>query len=383
VPPSDVHRSELPAGSARRIGGALLLLLLAVLAGLARLAAQIEPGPESGDPPSPTRLLRRATVDCTAGQSLASALLLPADDLEISIRGICRESVEIRRDSVVLSGGDPQRDGVRAPQGWSGGVVVVRGASHVRLEGLSISGSNGDGLRVVASPEAIELDNCRLEDNAGWGAAVLDSGVSFSNTVFTGNGTVEGAGGGGLLVQRGSEVACDGCVIGDNPLAGRKPGAAVLSGSSLTLRDSTLEGSTALLARLHATLTVTDTQLAGADWSLEAAYETEAFVRGGELVGSFLVADRSTLQLLGAAQSYNGDQNFVAEGSSLLVDDRAGDGEERQASEIEGLTVVSDFSTAKLVHGSRVGELACALDSRAFCDGTETKAVARGCADCP
>lgn len=360
--------------------GTSLSLPLALLGGGpllfgAVLLAQVEP---------PVSLLRRVAVDCGAGQSLASALTQPGDDLEISVRGICRESLTIERDGVYLLGGDPLRDGLRPADGVATeAVVVIRGARRVRLENLSLSGSSGDGLKVLAAPEAIEIAGCRVEDNAGWGVAVVDSEVALERTVLTGNGSDESRPGGGLLLTRGSAVTCTECVVAENPAAGANPGAAVLSSSRLTARGSTFEGATAITAQLHSSVSVSDSQLLGGDWAIEASYESEAFVRGGELFGPFLAADRSALQLLGVEQTYNPAQNFVTESSSLLADDRAAETGGPVSTRLTGLTLVSDFSTGKIVDNSEIGELACSLDARVFCDGSETKVSSAGCGRCP
>jgi Right handed beta helix region len=359
------------------------VLLAAALLAAGPLAAQEGTGGAVAGA-AESRVLRRATVDCSAGQSVGAALRLPGDDLEIEVTGLCRESVTIQRDGVSLLGGDALRDGLRPPDGVATeAVLVVRGARRVRIENLSLSGSTGDGLHVVAAPDSIELTGCRLEGNEGWGATVTDSEVRLERTAITGNGSGEGRSGGGLLITRGSSVTCVECVIGDNPTTAASPGVVLLSGSRLIGRDSSIEGSSALVAQLHSSASLTDTDLLGSDWTIEASYESEIFVRGGELFGSVLAADRSALQLFGITQTFNPAQNFVTESSSLLLDDRAADAGGPVPSHLEGLTLVSDFSTGKVIDGSELGELTCRLDSRVFCDGSETKIASSGCGRCP
>jgi hypothetical protein len=352
------------------------LLTAVLLGGAALLGADSSTAAE--------RVLRRASVDCEAGQSIGAALQLPGDDLEIEVTGLCRESVTIQRDGVTLIGGDALRDGLQPPDGVATeAVLVVRAARRVRIENLSLSGSTGDGLHVIGAPDSIELTGCRLEGNAGWGGSVVNSEVRLERTAITGNGSNEGRTGGGLLVTRGSSVACIECVIGDNPTTAAGPGAVLLSGSRLTARDSSIEGSSAIVAQLHSSASLTDTDLLGSDWTIEASYESELFMHGGELFGSILAADRSALQLFGVTQTFNPTQNFVTESSSLLLDDRAADAGGPVPTHLEGLTLVSDFSTGKVIDGSEIGELTCRLDARVFCDGSETKIGSSGCGRCP
>lgn len=364
-----------------------LLLVATALVAQSLLAAPLAAQEGTGGAVAGTaesRVLRRATVDCAAGQSVGAALRLPGDDLEIEVTGLCRESVTIERDGVKLLGGDGLRDGLRPPDGVATeAVVVIRGARRVRIENLSLSGSSGDGLHVVAAPDAIELTGCRLEGNDGWGASIVNSEVRLERTAVTGNGAGEGRTSGGLLIHRGSSVTCVECVVGDNPTTAASPGIVLLSGSRLTSRDSSIEGSSAIVAQLHSSASLTDTDLLGSDWTIEASYESELFVHGGELFGSVLAADRSALQLFGVTQTFNPAQNFVTESSSLLLDDRAAEAGGPVPTHLEGLTLVSDFSTGKVIDGSELGELTCRLDARVFCDGSETKIASNGCGRCP
>ena len=79
-------------------------------------------------------------------------------------------------------------------------------------------------------------------------------------------------------------------------------------------------------------------------------------------------------------QVLNQLQNFVTE-SSKLVADRL-DSNELETT-LAGLTLVADFSTGRVVNGTAVEQLVCALGGELFCDGTEIKGEAQGCAACP
>ena len=323
------------------------------------------------------------TVDCSAGQSINSALEQSAQLLTVEVRGVCVEDVEIRRDDVVLRGFDAGRDGIRSPASVDGSeaALTIRHARRVRIANLRISGGTRDGLQVIDSTDDIIVSSVRFESNGVWGASVSDSTVAFIDTSFLGNGVrVVDAIGGGLIAARGSEVACSECLIELNPESGANFGAVSFTGSTLRLADSRVEGQTAVLAQSYSRAVVESTELEGSTWAFQANSYGTVQVRGGTLSGPFLAKSYSTVELLGATQVLNQLQNFVTESSKLVADRLASNELETT---LAGLTLVADFSTGRVVNGTAAEELVCALGGELFCDGSEIKGRAQGCAACP
>lgn len=322
------------------------------------------------------------TVDCQAGQRINDALEQAAPELVVEVRGECVENVVIRRDRVTLRGLDPARDGIRSagtddPHESS---VLIRGARRVTIANLRISGAARDGLRVLDSQDDIRVLNSSLESNGVWGASIVDSTVAISETSFLGNGFLAGDRiGGGLIAARGSNVSCTGCVIESNPQEGVNLGAVAFTGSLLKLVGGAVGGETALLAQSHAAAEADGTELTGATWAFQANSYGEVRLLGSPFAGPFLGMTYSTIELLGATQLLNPTQNFVSESSTLVVDRLDA---ERTAA-LNGFTLVTDFSTGRVVNGSFAGELVCGLGGEVYCDGTELKTAVLGCGLCP
>ena len=123
-------------------------------------------------------------------------------------------------------------------------------------------------------------------------------------------------------MTRGSSVGCIDCRIEANPVAGAGFGALAYSGSAVTLKRSVVEGGTAIMAQLHSSASAIDSDLIGSVWAFQANSYGDLFLRGGSYAGAFLATTHSTVQLFGATQILNTSQNFVAEDSTLLADDR-------------------------------------------------------------
>ncbi len=350
-------------------------LLLALFAAAALFA------PPAGAQLTPT--VWTITVDCSAGQSINSALEQSAQLLTVEVRGECQEDVVIRRDDVVLRGADARRDGIRSPGAVEGSdaALTIRDARRVTVANLRISGGVREGLHVLNSTDDIIVSDSRLDSNGVWGASIGDSTVAFIDVSFSGNGLrVVDSIGGGLIAARGSEVACSECLIELNPESGVNFGAVAFTGSTLRLSDSRVEGQTAVLAQSYARAMIESTELEGAVWSFQANSYGSVQVRGGTLSGPFLAKSYSTVELMGATQVLNQLQNFITESSKLVAD-------RLESNELEttlaGLTLVADFSTGRIVNGTAAESLVCTLGGELFCDGTEIKGSVMGCPACP
>ena len=361
-----------------------LVALLALSAAISSWSAgHAQEAPTSGER---VVALKIVTVDCEAGESVSRALQEPGIDLEIQIVGVCDESVTVDRDRVILRGRDPLRDGLRslASQDPRESALLINSARRVRVENLLLTGGAWAGLRVLGSHDQVEVTNCRLETNGQWGAVIVDSTVTLRDTVITDNGASASlVARGGMLVTRGSSAACIDCRIEANPAPGSGFGALAYSSSALTLTRSFAEGGTALMAQLHSSVSAIDTDLAASVWAFQANLYGDVFLRGGSYAGAFLATSHSTVQLFGATQTVNTSQNFVAEDSTLLADDRLTEDGTSVSSTILGLTLVTDFSSGKLIDNTVFDSLSCGMEGRVYCDGTETKIGTSGCGLCP
>ena len=320
-------------------------------------------------------------VDCASGQRINEALQQAAPFLTIDVRGLCQEQVVVLRDNVTLRGADPSRDGILAPPGaGEDSALLIRSARNVTIDGLRISGGRREGLRVTDSTDSIVISNSLLEGNEIWGASIDDSTVTFQSTVFTNNAVLAADGiGGGLIVARGSDVACIACSIELNPATGTQLGAVAFSGSTLRIDSSRVEGATAVLAQSHARALVTGSELTGASWAFQANAYGTVRVRDGQFSGPFLGTGTSTVELIGATQILNQLQNFVTDSSTLVVEPSP---TAQVGSALSGLTLIADFSTGRLAASTVAEELVCALGGDVICEGSALRQIASGCGAC-
>lgn len=168
-------------------------------------------GPQGppGSSPGPASV----TVDCAAGQSVQQALdaNASATSIDITIKGTCRESININRDDVSLnafSSGDGLATAA-SPQP----VVAINGR-RVRINGLTITGGSGVG---VFGGQA-NVDNVSI---SGGGNAISVGGAgnaNVSNSTLTAANEVVHAGQGGSVrlnnvTVRGSGAGSDAVVV--------------------------------------------------------------------------------------------------------------------------------------------------------------------------
>ena len=158
-------------------------------------------GPQglAGPPPDTSPLA--ITVDCSSGQTLASALLQePLRPLIITVLGVCSENITITRNDVTLQGDasvsgiagvDPARDvilidGARrvviehlTVSGGRNGIVGLGGASFT-AQGSIIQNSTRNGIAISQNSRALIHDNT-IENHPASGVFVFGS----SNATIT------------------------------------------------------------------------------------------------------------------------------------------------------------------------------------------------------
>jgi hypothetical protein len=137
------------------------------------------------------------TVDCTRGQSIADAITR-ADarkPLLVIVRGTCNESVTISREDVTLRG-HPSVGGAVA--GAVGSNTIVIFANRVSIEDLTVIGGNIGIL--LQGPFFADIRDTTVQSTSGAGIVVRAGDIAISGT------TVEGAGGRGVILQRGASA---------------------------------------------------------------------------------------------------------------------------------------------------------------------------------
>jgi parallel beta-helix repeat protein len=167
--------------------------------------------------PTPSHADTRA-VNCTAGQKIGSALILPAGSpLIITIRGTCNENVSIGRDNVTLQG-DPVAGGTINGPDTTRASVFVGGAQGIVIQQLT----------VIGGFHGIHAQN---------GAAVTVQ-----------NATVQGAAQNGVVANLGASVVVDhsviqnnGNLLSTNPAVGRN-GLAISDNAAGIVTNSTIVG---------------------------------------------------------------------------------------------------------------------------------------------
>jgi len=280
----DTWQTRSPIPTARRISGALLscLLLMLLVCGfllgvtvipVARAQEQGASGPPVGSGNPLADLQRQIdelkqrlsetevtsqplsfTVNCAAGEKVADALaqgVRTTNRVTITIVGVCREAVAVRRDDVWLQGASPG-DGLEAPSAT--GTVLSLTGRRLRLVQLTLSGGSvglgasgganffainlhvtgASGHNVGLSGNAVgSLTDSTLEESPQLGVWVSTGASLTLNRAIVQNNGFRGiqAGSGGLVsVNNGSVVRNNG------------DGATALLGGVITLGDSTVDG---------------------------------------------------------------------------------------------------------------------------------------------
>ncbi len=127
-------------------------------------------------------------VDCDAGQTIGDTLLKTADEpyVVLSVSGICRESVVIRRDDVVLQGQPGAAIWADASQGYA---LYVNRGRRISASGLTLQGGHLAALLVVYG----DFSGIRLTIAGASSGVRLQDGanVTLAEAVIQGN-TFEG-----------------------------------------------------------------------------------------------------------------------------------------------------------------------------------------------
>ena len=179
-------------------------------------------------PPGLTNIF---TVDCSRGQTIASALKradLFRSPLVVTVRGTCHEFVTITRANVTLRG-DPSAEIVAPNQ--QGDLVTVS-ADRVTLENLTLTGGL-TGLHQDHQP-TFTAQNVVIQDTSGDGVRVRAGDARLIGC------TVQRSGGIGITVLRGGSVVLSG---GSQVLASAKAGVSASRNSMVSLDNSTIMGS--------------------------------------------------------------------------------------------------------------------------------------------
>jgi parallel beta-helix repeat protein len=162
------------------------------------------------------------TVDCSVA-TIAGALDAGFD--EITVRGICTEDVEVRRDDITIQGNPI--DGFDTIVGQ----VFITGAQRVTIQDLAISNSQAHGIAVVEGA-AVTVARVTVDNVAGAGIIAAGGGNLHTDRV-----TIKNSGGGtGIVVDRGSQALIENSTILDN-----QEGIELLRGSVAELSGNTIK----------------------------------------------------------------------------------------------------------------------------------------------
>lgn len=176
---------------------------------------------------------RVRTVRCAGGQSLADVVSRARPGDVVLVNGECSGPIEITVDGITLEGnGTGVLNGAGSgPPAEFSALVTVTGARNVVISGLTLQGSDGEGILVQRAGAAVVRDT-RVQDNLGTGIAVAEgSTVQLIDTVSRRNAI-------GLDVFTGSSAVLKGTVgLSEN----RGPGAEVNGQSILEIRGADVE----------------------------------------------------------------------------------------------------------------------------------------------
>jgi hypothetical protein len=201
-------------------------------------------------------------VDCSAGETIAAALALPAGSLTITVVGTCDESVVVARNDVTLTGtgtlagpsasvntltitGDRAVvDGLTLTGGRNG--VTVAGGGRAVLRNCTVQGAGRTGVVFFQGGNGT-VENCTIQGSGRDGVAIEGAAATIIHTTITGNDrmgvtvtnggsarigldntnalpatptTVSGNAGAGLFVTVGGQAFVAGTTISGNGLPG-------------------------------------------------------------------------------------------------------------------------------------------------------------------
>lgn len=314
---------------------------------------------------APAKKVKSVTVDCGQGESIQAAIDQNASPLDIEVRGICQENVEIRGKQVTLRGADPLLDGIEGVAGSStGAALAILYVDGVRLEDLSISGSPAIGVGMWLSH--VTMAGCHVAGNAGGGVHVSSSSFLIADgLIVTGNAR-------GLQAQHGGNAFCIGCTFADHTGFA----ALALRGGLLSLLASTVTGRDGVAASgdSYADIDCFSEAATGHPCAMSVTRRavfagngaTSALFGAGDFTGQVVADDRGHVFVFGARQTAPGKNldgadlpNVVANLATLwatpLVDEAV------HPSRLMGHTNVDGFGRALLDDTTEIdGQVTCA-----------------------
>jgi hypothetical protein len=334
----------------------------------------------SKDKPSVT-----VKVDCAKKQTVGDALAQnqTAQSLTVEVSGLCKENVVVARDRVTLLGSDPETDGIEAADDEepTDAAVWVRGAHHIVIENLKLTGGFSGLLATHVDLPSLILNNCRLEGNAAYGVQLQTSLVESHDTTFGPNGNINAA------LFGVSRLQCSNCTLADpqgaGPLGTSRLNLLAFGGHALldhsTLTNGGIQDSDA------AFMSLTDSIVAGTEpngQSLNVAGAGVNFTRV-QVTGLMRFNQNSNADLFGVTQTplTGGQTNFVDSSSFVRVGDASPEagGPPSIPSSVRGFTL-RNFGNLTLQQTSQLaGNLNCGFGANAFC---QTPANVSGTSNC-
>lgn len=224
--------------------------------------------------------LANVIVDCAAGDSINTVLdKNKSNILEITVIGLCNESVVINQDDVTLRGELRRQDGLRG--NLIDTLLTIDNAKNVVIENLSLEGG-ADGLLISRSRTGIAVANVSIDDNTGNGAVIIDSTVAMSEMRIGDNGIFDDKEGVfGLLVSEHSSLQCDDCAVGST--FGLDTAVGAIDGSTILFRGSTIDAvNLALKAHQNSTISIGSSSIGP-----QLDYVYNAFISSGSVLGLF------------------------------------------------------------------------------------------------
>lgn len=138
------------------------------------------------------------TVDCSRGQTITQALKQgdSRKPLIVLVSGTCNEHVSISRDDVTLRGVAGTEATVNGPDARTDTIVILK--DTVNIEDLTVTGGY-NGIR-LQGPFNASVRNVLVRDTASNGIIARAGDITIEN------GTVEHAGGSGLVLGRAASA---------------------------------------------------------------------------------------------------------------------------------------------------------------------------------
>ena len=270
-------------------------------------------------------------VDCAAGETIGAALAeaeTHVGSLNITVSGVCEESVVVVRDDVSLSGVD-RSDGIRALS-TDGRAVLVSDARRVVLSNMTIIGGERGIVVHRADASAVGIT---VRDNSGDGIVAFNN-ASFSvrDSVIVDNGSGVGAGAASIVSLTNSEVSGSSgtgvsahggtMVINRSEIVGNEKGAVAQEDGTLRIVNTEVEdnqGGGVLVISSRVSLDGAATRIAGNGGGIEVTNGSSISIETGPVLvednrgGGIVVFGGSALRA-GELIVRNNDGNGISVG---------------------------------------------------------------------